>query len=166
MFIIDVLLCLLIISTIPGEGSYTDQTLERLKFDTGLETVQAASIGVYHYKVVESGQSFSTCTIISRGGPKVGNIVLFIFVGMHFVFIVSMFVCVSVCRYMSESSRTTNDYCQIFCCSITVPFLQNHTIHVTDQGFEPKVVTIHPGDRVWWVWQEGSKQHNIIQVNI
>ncbi|KAK2161587.1 hypothetical protein LSH36_114g03020 [Paralvinella palmiformis] len=94
-----------------GEGSYTDQTLERLKFDTGLETVQAASIGVYHYKVVEGGQSFSTCTIVSRGGPK------------------------------------------------------NHTIYVTDQGFEPKVVTIHPGDRIWWVWQEGTKQHNIIQVS-
>lgn len=42
--------------------------------------------------------------------------------------------------------------------------LQNHTVHVTDTQFEPKVVTIHPGDRVWWIWQEGNKQHNIIQV--
>lgn len=38
-------------------------------------------------------------------------------------------------------------------------------MHVTDSGFEPKVVTVHPGDRVWWVWQEGKKQHNIRQVS-
>ena len=43
--------------------------------------------------------------------------------------------------------------------------MQNHTVHVTDTQFEPKVVTIHPGDRVWWIWQEGNKQHNVIQVS-
>ena len=134
----------------PGEGSYTDQTLERLKFDTGLETVQAASIGVYHYKVVEGGQSFSTCTIVSRGGPKVET-----FYSHHLSLFLSFHCCVCVC--VCDRERERHNYCLMF---------QNHTIYVTDQGFEPKVVTIHPGDRIWWVWQEGTKQHNIIQVNI
>ena len=43
---------------------------------------------------------------------------------------------------------------------------QNHTIHVTDRGFEPKVVTIYPGDRIWFVWQDSELQHNIIQVQV
>ena len=38
-------------------------------------------------------------------------------------------------------------------------------MHVGDNGFEPKVVTVHPSDRVWWIWQDGKKQHNIIQVS-
>ncbi|XP_012935394.1 uncharacterized protein LOC101845075 isoform X2 [Aplysia californica] len=51
-------------------------------------------------------------------------------------------------------------------CSVIVnPGPKNHTIHLTDTGFEPKVVTIRPNDRVWWVWQSGKKQHNIIQVS-
>ncbi|XP_025107507.1 uncharacterized protein LOC112572161 isoform X5 [Pomacea canaliculata] len=51
-------------------------------------------------------------------------------------------------------------------CSILVnPGSKNHTIHLTDNGFEPKVMTVHCNDRVWWVWQSGKKQHNIIQVS-
>ncbi|ESO91438.1 hypothetical protein LOTGIDRAFT_153880 [Lottia gigantea] len=50
-------------------------------------------------------------------------------------------------------------------CSVIVnPGSKNNTVHLTDDGFEPKVVTIRPNDRVWWVWQGCKKQHNIIQV--
>ncbi|KAL5013162.1 hypothetical protein ScPMuIL_007432 [Solemya velum] len=42
---------------------------------------------------------------------------------------------------------------------------QNHTVHVTDNGFEPKVITVRPNDRIWWVWQSCKKQHNIFQVS-
>lgn len=39
-------------------------------------------------------------------------------------------------------------------------------MHVTSNGFEPRVLTgVHPGDRVWWVWQGEPGQHNIVQVN-
>ncbi|GFR62052.1 hypothetical protein ElyMa_001861900 [Elysia marginata] len=48
---------------------------------------------------------------------------------------------------------------------IVNPGPKSHTIHLTDTGFEPKVVTIRPNDRVWWVWQSGKKQHNVIQVS-
>ena len=36
---------------------------------------------------------------------------------------------------------------------------------VSDGGFEPKVLTIHPGDRVWWVWEDNKNLHNIVQVS-
>jgi len=45
-------------------------------------------------------------------------------------------------------------------------YFQNHTVHVTDTGFQPKVITVHPRDRIWWVWQGGKKPHNITQVRI
>ncbi|GFN84346.1 fibronectin, partial [Plakobranchus ocellatus] len=48
---------------------------------------------------------------------------------------------------------------------IVNPGPKSHTIHLTDTGFEPKVVTIRPNDRVWWVWQSGKKQHNVVQVS-
>ncbi|CAD5112727.1 DgyrCDS1945 [Dimorphilus gyrociliatus] len=44
---------------------------------------------------------------------------------------------------------------------------RNYTVHVTDQGFEPKLVTVKAGDRIWWIWQESSRKalpHNIAQV--
>ncbi|CAC5396477.1 unnamed protein product [Mytilus coruscus] len=34
-----------------------------------------------------------------------------------------------------------------------------------DNGFEPKVITVRPNDRVWWVWQSSKKPHDIIQVS-
>jgi plastocyanin len=42
---------------------------------------------------------------------------------------------------------------------------QNYTVHVTDKGFVPKVLSVSTDDRVWWVWQGTTKPHNIIQVN-
>ncbi|CAH1782616.1 unnamed protein product [Owenia fusiformis] len=77
----------------------------------GLAAAQVNSIGVYHYRVADSPNTLSTCSIIVNSGSK------------------------------------------------------NFTIHVTEKGFQPKVVTVHPSDRVWWVWQEGKKQHNIMQVS-
>ncbi|XP_059161356.1 uncharacterized protein LOC131944640 isoform X2 [Physella acuta] len=51
-------------------------------------------------------------------------------------------------------------------CSVIVnPGPKNHTIYVTDSGFEPDVITIRPNDRVWWMWQNTKKQHNIVQVS-
>ena len=49
----------------------------------------------------------------------------------------------------------------------TVPacHFQNHTVHLTDNGFEPKVITVNCNDRVWWVWQSGKRQHNVVQVS-
>ncbi|KAH9503746.1 hypothetical protein Btru_066540, partial [Bulinus truncatus] len=48
---------------------------------------------------------------------------------------------------------------------IVNPGPKNHTIHVTDSGFEPSVITINPNDRVWWLWQSTKNQHNIVQVS-
>ena len=61
--------------------------------------------------------------------------------------------------------KTTSHAYHINTCSLVVQGgARNHTIHVTDTGFEPKVLTAHAGDRIWWVWQEGEKEHNILQV--
>ena len=61
--------------------------------------------------------------------------------------------------------KTTSDTEQINTCSLVVQGgARNHTIHVTDAGFEPKVLSAHAGDRIWWVWQDGQREHNIIQV--
>ncbi|XP_055882729.1 uncharacterized protein LOC106055997 isoform X2 [Biomphalaria glabrata] len=48
---------------------------------------------------------------------------------------------------------------------IANPGPKNHTVNVTDFGFEPQVVSIRPNDRVWWLWQHVKKQHNIVQVS-
>ncbi|XP_076447663.1 uncharacterized protein LOC143284653 isoform X3 [Babylonia areolata] len=51
-------------------------------------------------------------------------------------------------------------------CSVLVnPGSKNHTVHLTDNGFEPKVITVNCNDRVWWVWQSGKRQHNVVQVS-
>ena len=61
--------------------------------------------------------------------------------------------------------KTTSHAYHINTCSLVVQGgARNHTIHVTDTGFEPKVLTAHAGDRIWWVWQDGEKEHNILQV--
>ena len=54
-----------------GEGSYMDEDLELLKVAAGLETVQLGSIGVYHYRLSDSARNVSTCSIISKPGPRV-----------------------------------------------------------------------------------------------
>ena len=42
---------------------------------------------------------------------------------------------------------------------------QHVTIKVSERGFGPNIVNVHPGDQVWWQWQERSgKLHNIKQV--
>ena len=61
---------------------------------------------------------------------------------------------VAVCKW----SLLTCDICQCTC------VWQNFTVHVNDGGFEPKVLSVNPGDRVWWVWQQGRQPHNIVQV--
>ena len=55
----------------------------------------------------------------------------------------------------------------VFYLTQTVPacHFQNHTVHLTDNGFEPKVITVNCNDRVWWVWQSGKRQHNVVQVS-
>ncbi|XP_064633270.1 uncharacterized protein LOC135491376 [Lineus longissimus] len=48
---------------------------------------------------------------------------------------------------------------------IVQPGPRNYTVHVTDKGFVPKVLSVSLEDRVWWVWQGTTKPHNIIQVS-
>ncbi|XP_071807417.1 uncharacterized protein [Asterias amurensis] len=65
--------------------------------------------------------------------------------------------------YHYRVSDTANN---VGCCSVIVnPGQKDHCIAVSDMGFEPKVLTIHPGDRVWWIWEDTKLQHNIIQVS-
>lgn len=59
-----------------GEGSYMDEELEQLKVSVGLETVQLGSIGAYHYRVSESPNNISTCSIIANGGPRVSDMAM------------------------------------------------------------------------------------------
>ncbi|CAL1538548.1 unnamed protein product [Lymnaea stagnalis] len=48
---------------------------------------------------------------------------------------------------------------------IVNPGPKSHTIYVTENGFEPSVLTIRPNDRVYWLWQKESVIHNIKQVS-
>ena len=50
-----------------------DEDLELLKVAAGLETVQLGSIGVYHYRLSDSARNVSTCSIVSKPGPRVGG---------------------------------------------------------------------------------------------
>ncbi|XP_033744669.1 uncharacterized protein LOC117330483 isoform X1 [Pecten maximus] len=67
--------------------------------------------------------------------------------------------------YATEDTKDINTKDMNTCSVIVNPGPKNHTIHLTDSGFEPKVITVRPSDRVWWVWQGGKKPHNIIQVS-
>ncbi|XP_055958273.1 uncharacterized protein LOC126828357 [Patella vulgata] len=71
------------------------------------------------------------------------------------------FTTIGVYHYrIAETDESVNT------CSIIInPGSKNNTVHLTDNGFEPKVLTIRPNDRVWWVWQSCKKQHNILQVS-
>ncbi|XP_041347758.1 uncharacterized protein LOC121367568 [Gigantopelta aegis] len=98
-----------------AEGEESLQVLDEnsasLLTKVGMATTQFTTIGVYHFRIADTGDMYSTCSIIVNPGPK------------------------------------------------------NHTVHLTDNGFEPKVLTVRPNDRVWWVWQSCKKQHNIVQVS-
>ncbi|XP_068713854.1 uncharacterized protein [Montipora foliosa] len=43
--------------------------------------------------------------------------------------------------------------------------VKHHAIRVRDQGFTPRILNVHPGDWVWWQWQDTKRQHNIVQVS-
>jgi len=43
--------------------------------------------------------------------------------------------------------------------------VKHHTIRVRDRGFTPRILNVHPGDWVWWQWQDTKRQHNIVQVS-
>ncbi|XP_067685414.1 uncharacterized protein [Haliotis asinina] len=88
-----------------------DEASMKLLTRVGHATYHFTTIGVYNFRVADTGDSFTTCSVVVNPGSR------------------------------------------------------NHTVHLTDNGFEPKVITIRPNDRVWWVWQSGKKQHNIIQVS-
>ncbi|KAK3103976.1 hypothetical protein FSP39_023382, partial [Pinctada imbricata] len=63
--------------------------------------------------------------------------------------------------------RVANGPDNLNTCSVIVnPGEKNHTIHLTDNGPEQKVImSVRPNDRVWWVWQTTKKAHNVIQVS-
>ncbi|XP_077978814.1 uncharacterized protein LOC144434231 [Glandiceps talaboti] len=62
--------------------------------------------------------------------------------------------------------RVSDSPITVGCSSIIVnPKTRNHTVVVSDDGFEPRVSTLNPGDRVWWIWDNSFEQHNIIQVS-
>lgn len=44
-------------------------------------------------------------------------------------------------------------------------WFQDFTVKVNDTGFSPRITTISPGGRVWFIWQGSDKQHNIQQVS-
>lgn len=43
--------------------------------------------------------------------------------------------------------------------------LQNFTVKVDDNGFSPRFTTINTSSRVWFIWQNTDKRHNIQQVS-
>ncbi|XP_022109023.1 uncharacterized protein LOC110989168 isoform X2 [Acanthaster planci] len=62
--------------------------------------------------------------------------------------------------------RVSDTPITVGCCSVIVnPGQKDHCISVKDTGFEPKVLRVHPGDRVWWAWENTKQQHNIFQVS-
>uniref|UniRef100_A0A1I8IP76 Protein kinase domain-containing protein n=1 Tax=Macrostomum lignano TaxID=282301 RepID=A0A1I8IP76_9PLAT len=48
---------------------------------------------------------------------------------------------------------------------IAAPGPRNHTITITETGFEPKKLSVCSGDLVWWVWQRPDRLHNVLQVS-
>ncbi len=48
-----------------------DEELEALKVQAELDTIQLGSIGCYHYKLSDSANNMSTCSIVVQGGPRV-----------------------------------------------------------------------------------------------
>ncbi len=48
-----------------------DEHVGRLKTTIGIDSVQLASIGVYHYRLSDSTTGLSTCSIIANSGPRV-----------------------------------------------------------------------------------------------
>ena len=48
-----------------------DEDLEHIKVETGLDTVQPANIGVYHYRVSNQAAVLSTCSVVVQGGHRV-----------------------------------------------------------------------------------------------
>ncbi|XP_033114658.1 uncharacterized protein LOC117115100 [Anneissia japonica] len=56
---------------------------------------------------------------------------------------------------------------QLQLCIIQVKEIQReHKIDVTDTRYNPKLLTIHEGDKVWWEWSrlKCKKQHKIVQI--
>ncbi|XP_071487386.1 uncharacterized protein [Diadema antillarum] len=52
------------------------------------------------------------------------------------------------------------------CCSIIVnAAVKHHVINITKTGYEPHLLTVHPGDHVWWTWDRVHGQHNVVQVS-
>ncbi|XP_030855934.1 uncharacterized protein LOC577931 [Strongylocentrotus purpuratus] len=52
------------------------------------------------------------------------------------------------------------------CCSVIInAAVRDHTIKITKTGYEPHLLSIHPGDRVWWIWNGVQTPHNVIQVS-
>ncbi|XP_054751259.2 uncharacterized protein LOC129257055 [Lytechinus pictus] len=62
--------------------------------------------------------------------------------------------------------RVSDAPMSVGCCSVIVnAAVKDHTIKITKNGYEPHLLSIHPGDRVWWIWNGVHTPHNIIQVS-
>ncbi|GAB1598182.1 uncharacterized protein LOC115211041 isoform X1 [Argonauta hians] len=73
-------------------------------------------------------------------------------------------VCITTIGVYSYSVACTQD--TISCCTvIATPAPKNHTIHISEGGYEKPAITIRPDDYVWWLWQNEKLPHNIVQVN-
>ncbi|XP_070557721.1 uncharacterized protein [Ptychodera flava] len=96
--------------------------------------------------------------------------------------------CSNMCSYLSSSSaslisglgvetiqlnavgvyhyRVSDSPMTVGCSSIIVnPKVRDHTVLITNEGFEPRVSTLNPGDKVWWIWEDCREQQNILQVS-
>jgi plastocyanin len=43
-------------------------------------------------------------------------------------------------------------------------YLKDHKIEITDREFKPNVLNVNPDDRIWFIWTETQRAHNIRQV--
>jgi plastocyanin len=41
---------------------------------------------------------------------------------------------------------------------------KDHKIEISDSGFNPSIINVNPEDRIWFVWTDTKKSHNIRQV--
>lgn len=56
---------------VTGQWQYMDEEAAKLCTRLGLATVQYSTVGVYHYRVTETRNAISTCSVIVNPGPKV-----------------------------------------------------------------------------------------------
>ena len=127
----------------PIGKQYDDPSLPESKYNLGFEIFPANQIGVFYY---HSPSIQSTCSIVCNGGTRVSQYSIFIS-PKNFKRVQPIMITFTPNHAPSSNQNP-----------------QNHTVTVSNKGFQPMKLKVDTGDRVWWVWQEANERHNIIQV--